>query len=67
MSNVYYVGSESLTFGSIEKILTENMKLELSSDVKDRIQRCPELRLYDSSVCRCQYGEPKQNVLLCCQ
>lgn len=40
MSNVYYVGSESLTFESIEKILTENMKLELSSDVKDRIQRC---------------------------
>ena len=30
MSNVYYVGSEPLSFEGIERILTQNMKLELS-------------------------------------
>lgn len=40
MSNVYYVGSEPLTFDSIELILTQNMKLELSQEVRERIQRC---------------------------
>ena len=40
MSNVYYVGSEPLSFEGIERILTQNMKLELSPEVKERIQRC---------------------------
>ena len=40
MSNVYYVGSESLTFEAIERILNENIKLEMTQEVKDRIQRC---------------------------
>ena len=40
MSNVYYVGSEPLTFESIEQILTQNMKLELTPEVRDRIRNC---------------------------
>ena len=40
MSNVYYVGSEPLSFEGIERILTQNMQLELSLEVKERIQRC---------------------------
>ena len=40
MNNVYYVGSESLTFEAIEQILNENIKLEMTQEVKDRIQRC---------------------------
>ena len=39
-SNVYYVGSEPLSFEGVERILTQNMKLELSLEVKERIQRC---------------------------
>ena len=39
MSNVYYVGSEPLSFEGVERILTQNMKLELSLEVKERIQR----------------------------
>ena len=35
MSNVYYVGSEPLSFEGIERILTQNMKLELSLEVKE--------------------------------
>ncbi|MDR0939894.1 MAG: histidine ammonia-lyase [Mediterranea sp.] len=38
--NVYYVGSRELTFESIERILTENMRLELAPEVVARIQRC---------------------------
>ncbi len=38
--NIYYVGSEPLTFESIERILSGNMKLELTAEVKDRIQHC---------------------------
>ena len=40
MGNVYYVGSEPLTFESIEQILTQNMKLELTPEVRARIQNC---------------------------
>lgn len=39
MSNVYYVGSEPLSFEGIERILTQNMKLELSPEVKEQIGR----------------------------
>ena len=37
MGNVHYVGAEPLTFERIEEILTGNMKLELTPEVKERI------------------------------
>lgn len=40
MNNVYYVGSGDLTFNLIERIINENMKLELAPEAKERIQRC---------------------------
>ncbi|MEG1749505.1 MAG: aromatic amino acid lyase, partial [Tannerellaceae bacterium] len=40
MSNVYYVGTEPLTFERIERILNDNMKLELTEEVRERIRRC---------------------------
>lgn len=38
--NVYSIGAEDLTFEIIEKIINENLKLELSSEAKERIERC---------------------------
>lgn len=43
MGNVHYVGAEPLTFERIEEILTGNMKLELTLEVKERIQPLPRL------------------------
>lgn len=40
MSNVYKIGSSDLTFDLIEKILNENIKLELSKEAVQRIQKC---------------------------
>ena len=40
MSNVYKIGSGDLTFDIIEKIINENMKLELSPEAVERIQKC---------------------------
>ena len=40
MNNVYQIGSGDLTFDLIERILTENLKLELAPAAKERIQRC---------------------------
>lgn len=40
MNNVYYVGSGELTFDLIERIINENLKLELAPEAKQRIQRC---------------------------
>ena len=40
MNNVYYIGSGNLSFELIERILTENLKLELAPEAKVRIQRC---------------------------
>ena len=40
MNNVYYVGSGELTFDVIEKIINENLKLELAPEAKTRIKRC---------------------------
>ena len=40
MNNVYYVGSGELTFEVVEKIINENLKLELAPEAKVRIQRC---------------------------
>lgn len=36
--NVYHVGSGELTFDIIERIINENLKLELASEAKERIQ-----------------------------
>ena len=40
MSNVYMVGSGALTLEIVEKIINENMRLELSAEAKKRIQNC---------------------------
>ena len=40
MKNVYYIGSGELTFELIERIINENLKLELAPEAKERIQRC---------------------------
>ena len=40
MNNVYYIGSGDLTFELIERIINENLKLELAPEAKERIQRC---------------------------
>jgi histidine ammonia-lyase len=40
MSNVYQVGSGQLTFDIVERIINENIKLELAPEAKERIQRC---------------------------
>ena len=40
MNNVYYVGSGQLTFELIERIINENLKLELAPEARQRIQRC---------------------------
>ncbi len=40
MKNVYQIGSSELTFELIEQIINENIKLELSPEAKERIQRC---------------------------
>ncbi|NDW12894.1 histidine ammonia-lyase [Bacteroides sp. 214] len=42
MKNVYFVGSGKLTFELIEKIINENLKLELAPEAKFRIERCRE-------------------------
>ena len=38
--NVYLIGSEDLTFEIIERIINENLKLELAPEAKERIERC---------------------------
>ena len=38
MKNVYQIGSGDLTFDIIERIINENLKLELAPEAKDRIQ-----------------------------
>lgn len=40
MNNVYFIGSGELTFELIERIINDNMKLELAPEAKERIQRC---------------------------
>ena len=40
MKNVYQIGSGNLTFEIIERIINENLKLELPPEAKERIQRC---------------------------
>lgn len=38
--NVYHIGSGDLTFDVIERIINENLKLELAPEAKERIQKC---------------------------
>ncbi|MDL2242084.1 histidine ammonia-lyase [Bacteroidales bacterium OttesenSCG-928-L03] len=40
MNNVYYIGSGSLSFEIIERIINSNMKLELAPEAAERIQKC---------------------------
>ncbi len=40
MKNVYQIGSGELTFDIIERIINENLKLELASEARERIQKC---------------------------
>ena len=40
MNNVYYVGSGELTFSIIERIINENLKLELAPQAEQRIRKC---------------------------
>lgn len=40
MKNVYYIGSGQLDFEIIEKIINKNLKLELATEAKERIQKC---------------------------
>ena len=40
MNNVYYVGSGELTFSIIERIINENLKLELAPEAE---QAHPEM------------------------
>ncbi|MDR0988821.1 MAG: histidine ammonia-lyase [Prevotellaceae bacterium] len=40
MKNVYQVGSGRLTFEVLERIINENLKLELSPQARERIRRC---------------------------
>jgi histidine ammonia-lyase len=40
MKNVYQIGSGDLTFDIIERIINENLKLELAPEAKLRIQKC---------------------------
>ena len=40
MNNVYHVGSGELTFGIIERIINENLKLELAPEAQKRIRKC---------------------------
>ena len=40
MNNVYQIGSGELTFDIIERIINENLKLELASEARERIQKC---------------------------
>lgn len=35
MKNVYYVGSDELTFELIERIINENLKLELAPELRN--------------------------------
>ena len=43
MNNVYQIGSGELTFDIIERIINENLKLELASEARERIQKCREI------------------------
>ncbi len=40
MKNIYYIGSEELTFEDLERVIDNNVKVELSPEAKERIRKC---------------------------
>ena len=40
VKNVYQIGSGELTFEILERIINENLKLELAPEARERIQKC---------------------------
>ncbi|MDD3787433.1 MAG: histidine ammonia-lyase [Petrimonas sp.] len=40
MKNIYYIGKDELAFDDLERIINENIKLELSQEAKVRIEKC---------------------------
>ena len=40
MKNIYYIGKEDLTFEDLERIISENIKVELAPEAKQRIKKC---------------------------
>ncbi len=40
MKNIYYIGKEDLTIVDLEWIISNNIKLELSDEARERIQKC---------------------------
>ena len=40
MKNIYYIGKTDLTLEDLEWIITNNIKLELSDEAKERIHKC---------------------------
>ena len=40
MKNIYYIGKSDLTLEDLEWIITNNIKLELSDQAKERIHKC---------------------------
>ncbi len=50
--NVYHIGSGALTFEIIERIINENLKLELAPEAKLRIQKCRDYLDHKNSFFR---------------
>lgn len=48
--NVYQVGSDELSFEIIERIINENLKLELAPEAKERIQKCRDYLDYKTKT-----------------
>lgn len=40
MKNIYYIGRDDLTFEDLERIISENIKVELAPEAKERIKKC---------------------------
>ena len=40
MKNIYYIGKEDLNFEDLERIISENIKVELAPEAKERIKKC---------------------------
>ena len=40
MKNIYYIGKTDLTIADLEWIIINNIKLELSDEARERIQKC---------------------------
>lgn len=40
MKNIYFIGKGEITLDDLKWIITENIKVELASEAKERIQKC---------------------------